>query len=76
MAERQGEGSFGPAQTEFVLLSTSFIPEIARPSLRVTEHTVELLCFDFTQKLSEKKSGSRAALGRNEDHARNSPDLA
>ena len=76
MAERQGEGSFGPEQTEFVLLSTSFIPEIARPSLRVTGRTVELLCFDFTQKLSEKKNGSRAPLGRNEDHALNSPDLA
>lgn len=37
---------------------------------------VGLLCFDFTQKLSEEKSSSRAPLGRNEDWALNSPDLA
>lgn len=32
----------------------------------------ELLCFDFTQKLSKEKSSSRAPLSRNEDHALNS----
>ena len=32
----------------------------------------ELLCFDFTQKLSKEKSSSRAPLSRNEDHTLNS----
>lgn len=30
---RTGEGSFGSAETQLVLLAISFIPEIARPSL-------------------------------------------